>query len=39
LLEETDILGSKHIDTPMDPNIRFDQNQKESLVDIEKYID
>ena len=37
LLEETGKLGFKPIDTPMDPNICFDQNLKESLVDLRKY--
>jgi len=31
LLEETDTLGSKHINTPMDLNIRFNQNLREPL--------
>ena len=37
LLEETDMLGSKSINTPMNSNIRFDQNLRESLADPEKY--
>jgi len=37
LLEETDTLGSKLIDTLMDPNICFNQNLLESLADSEKY--
>jgi len=36
LLEEVGTLRSKHIDNPMDPNIHFDQNLGESLVDPEK---
>ena len=37
LLEETSTLGSKHIYTPMDHNIRFNQNLGEPLADLEKY--
>jgi len=33
LLEETGTWGSKPIDTLKDPNIRFDQNLRESLAD------
>ena len=36
-MEEIGTLGSKRIDTPMDPNIHFDQNLWESLIDPEKY--
>ena len=37
LLKETCTLGSKPIDTPMDPNIHFDQNLGEPLNDLRKY--
>ena len=37
LLEETSTLGSKHIDTPMDPNICFDQNLREPLAYLRQY--
>jgi len=36
-LEETSTLGSKPIDSPMDPNIRFDQNLGEPLAGLGKY--
>ena len=37
LLEETDTLWPRPIDTPIDPNIHFYQNLGEPLVDPEKY--
>ena len=36
LLKKTDIIGSKPINTPMDPNVSFDQKLKKSLADPEK---
>ena len=37
ILEETDILGSRPVDTPMDPNVRFVPKQGEPLSDPERY--
>ena len=37
-LKETGTLGFKPIDTPMDPNICFDQNLKKPLAYPEKYM-
>jgi len=37
LLKEAGALGSQPIDTPMNPNIRFDQNLRELLADPRMY--
>ena len=37
LLKESGTLGSKPIDTHVDPNIRFDQNLREPLTDPKQF--
>ena len=36
-LEETNMLDCKHVDTPMDPNIKLVLEQREPLLDPRRY--
>ena len=37
ILEETSLLGSKPVETPMDPNVKLYENQGELLSNPERY--
>ena len=37
MLEETGMLGCKHVDTPMDPNVKLLPNQGELFSDVRRY--
>jgi len=37
ILEETRLMNSKSVNTPMDPNVKLLCSQRESLLDLEKY--
>jgi len=37
ILEETRLMNSKLVDTPMDPDAKLLPSQRKSLLDLEKY--
>ena len=37
ILEETGLLGSKPVETPMDPNVKLYEDQGELLFNLERY--
>ena len=37
ILEETGLLGSKPVETPMDPNVKLYEDQGELLSNLERY--
>ena len=37
ILEETGLLGSKPVETPMDPNVKLYEDQEELLFNPERY--
>ena len=37
ILEETGLLGSKPVETPMDPNVKLYEDQEELLSNLERY--